>query len=57
MSKKGARQSGGSSGRQKTKDQAMAANLPPSPSTWNRRPNEWPYHNNKGTKHDPRKAR
>jgi hypothetical protein len=51
MSKKGARSSGGAKGRQRNKDQATAAHLPPSPATWNRRPKEWPYHMNKGTRH------
>ena len=51
MATKGATQSGGSAGRQKAKDQATAAHLPPSPKTWRHRAWEWPYHNNKGTKH------
>jgi hypothetical protein len=51
MAKKGATQSGGSAGRQRNKDQAMAANLPPSPTTWRKKAAEWPYHNNLGTRH------
>lgn len=51
MAKKGARSSGGSAGRQRNKDQEMAANLPPSPVTWRRNAWDWPYHNNNGTKH------
>lgn len=46
MSKKGATQSGGTAGRQRAKDQAMAAQLPPAPATWNPRAAQWPYHNN-----------
>jgi len=51
MAKKGAKQSGGSAGRQRNKDQAMAATLPPSPVSWRWKSWEWPYHNNLGTKH------
>ena len=51
MAKKGAKQSGGSAARQRGKDQEMAAHLPPSPATWRKKPAEWPYHNNLGTKH------
>ena len=51
MAKKGATQSGGSAGRSKVKDQAMAAQLPPAPSIWRARSWEWPYHNNLGTDH------
>lgn len=49
---KGAKSSGGSRAREKTRNQAMAAQLPPSPTTWRRRAWEWPYHNNLGTTHD-----
>ena len=55
MSKKGATQSGGTSGRKRAKDQAMAALLPPSPASWRNKPETAPYHNNKGTKHKPTK--
>jgi hypothetical protein len=51
MAKKGATQSGGSAGRKRNKDQAMAAILPPSPDTWRRNAQDWPYHNNLGTNH------
>ena len=51
MAKKGAKSSGGSKARQRNKDQATAAHLPPSPTTWRRNAWDWPYHNNKGTKH------
>jgi hypothetical protein len=51
MSKKGARSSGGGGSRRRAKDQAMAANLAPSPDRWRSRPAEWPYHNNMGTTH------
>lgn len=50
MAKKGATQSGGGAGRQRTKDQAMAAHLPPAPAVWRHKPENWPYHNNLGTK-------
>lgn len=56
MAKKGATQSGGSAGRQRNKDQAMAQHLPPSPVTWRRNAWDWPYHNNLGTKHNPSKG-
>ena len=55
MAKKGATQSGGSKGREKEKNQMMARQLPPSPSTWRRNAWDWPYHNNKGTRHDKHK--
>lgn len=51
MAKKGARNSGSSSGLQRNKDQAMAAMLPPSPATWRVKAADWPYHNNLGTNH------
>jgi hypothetical protein len=51
MAKRGATQSGGAAGRQRNKDQATAANLPPSPAVWRKKPEEWPYHNNLGTNH------
>lgn len=51
MAKKGAKSSGGSRAREKTRNQAMAATLKPSPASWRKRPWEWPYHNNLGTKH------
>ncbi len=54
MAKKGATQSGGAAGRQKTEDQRRAANLPPSPATWNKHPQDWPYHRNLGTNHKDR---
>lgn len=47
---KGAKQSGGSAGRQRNKDQATAAHLPPSPRTWRRNAWDWPYHNNLNAK-------
>lgn len=50
MSKKGARQDGGSAGRSKNKNSEMAKRLPPSPDArpagW-----RWPYHSNNGTSH------
>lgn len=48
---KGAKSSGGARAREKTRNQAMAATLPPSPTTWRRNAKEWPYHNNLGTRH------
>jgi len=51
MAKKGAKSSGGARAREKTRNQAMAATLPPSPTTWRRKAWEPPYHNNKGTTH------
>jgi hypothetical protein len=51
MAKKGAKSSGGARAREKTRNQAMAATLPPSPATWRKRAWEPPYHNNKGTTH------
>lgn len=53
MAKKGAHSSGGGKGRARAHNQAMAANLPPSPVTWRRNAWDWPYHNNLGTKHLP----
>ncbi len=50
MSKKGATQSGGTAGRKRAKDQAMAAILPPSPFSWRARPQDWPYHGNLGAR-------
>lgn len=50
MAKKGATNSGGGAGRQRAKDQAMAANLGPSPSSWRSKPETWPYHNNLGAR-------
>jgi len=55
MAKKGATQSGGSAGRQRNKDQERCKYLPPSPDTWRRNSWDWPYHNNRGTKHNPKK--
>jgi hypothetical protein len=56
MAKKGATNSGGGAGRQRAKDQSMASNLPPSPATWNSRPEHWPYHNNLGARNRRKKA-
>jgi len=50
MAKKGAKSSGGARAREKTRNQAMAATLPPSPATWRKRAWEPPYHNNKGAR-------
>lgn len=55
MSKKGATNSGGTAGRKRAKDAAMASRLPPSPVSWRRNPESFPYHNNMGTRHDNRK--
>jgi len=51
MAKKGAKSSGGARAREKTRNQAMASTLGPSPATWRRKAWEWPYHNNLGTRH------
>ena len=51
MAKKGARSSGTGGNRRRTRDQEMAAQLPPSPASWRPRPHLWPYHNNLGTVH------
>jgi hypothetical protein len=57
MAKKGAHSSGGGYGRRKSKDQAMAARLPPAPARWRAHPENWPYHNNLGTDHKAKKGR
>lgn len=51
MSKKGARNDGGSAGRQRTKDSAMASRLPEAPARWRAHPEMFPYHNNSGVVH------
>lgn len=56
MSKKGAQSSGGGATRQKAKDQAMAAHLPPAPKAWRQHPEQWPYHNNLGARKRRRKG-
>lgn len=55
MSKKGATQSGGTAGRKRAKDSAMAAHLDPAPVTWNSKPENWPYHRNYGVNHNGKK--
>lgn len=51
MAKKGATRSGGTAGRLKTKNAAMASRLGPAPTAWRAKPENWPYHNNLGTSH------
>lgn len=51
MAKKGATRSGGTAGRLREKNARMASMLPPAPATWRARPQDWPYHNNRGTQH------
>lgn len=51
MAKKGATQSQSTKSNTRGKDQAMAAHLPPSPVSWRKHPENWPYHNNLGTTH------
>jgi hypothetical protein len=46
MSKKGATNSGGTAGRQRTQDSAMASRLAPAPKSWNTRADRYPYHAN-----------
>jgi hypothetical protein len=53
MSKKGATNSGGTAGRKRAKDSAMASRLGPSPASWNYHAELFPYHANKGTVHRP----
>jgi hypothetical protein len=40
--------SGGGASRVRAKDQAMAANLGPSPASWNPKPTAFPYHMSMG---------
>lgn len=51
MSKKGASNSGGTAGRMRAKDSAMASRLGPAPDRWRAKPELFPYHNNMGTQH------
>lgn len=51
MSKKGATNSGGTAGRKKTADSAMASRLGPAPKSWRSHPEHFPYHNNMGVSH------